>query len=121
MAAAASRVAVAGQGQRPIGAAGRGRPQDERDGEAGEDDPGPVETAAADARYQADVRDQTVHGAEDRWAQPAATDIPVFMLVLPGIVAYALFPEQMKAKPDSAYPTLVLSLLPVGLVVIHRE
>jgi len=42
--------------------------------------------------------------------------LPVFMLVLPGIVAYALFPEQMKAKPDSAYPTLVLSLLPVGLV-----
>jgi SSS family solute:Na+ symporter len=42
--------------------------------------------------------------------------LPVFMLVLPGIVAFALFPEQMKAKPDSAYPTLVLSLLPVGLV-----
>src|ERR1700751_2653453 len=42
--------------------------------------------------------------------------LPVFMLVLPGIVAYALFPEQMKAKPDSAYPTLVLSLLPVGMV-----
>src|SRR5499425_2752176 len=42
--------------------------------------------------------------------------LPVFMLVLPGIVAYALFPEQMAAKPDSAYPTLVLNLLPVGLV-----
>src|SRR5215475_2315309 len=41
--------------------------------------------------------------------------LPVFMLVLPGIVAYALFPEQVK-KPDFAYPTLVLNLLPVGLV-----
>jgi SSS family solute:Na+ symporter len=41
--------------------------------------------------------------------------LPVFMLVLPGIVAFALFPEQVK-KPDFAYPTLVLNLLPVGLV-----
>src|ERR1041385_5675933 len=41
--------------------------------------------------------------------------LPVFMLVLPGIIAYALFPEQV-AKPDFAYPTLVLNLLPVGLV-----
>jgi SSS family solute:Na+ symporter len=42
--------------------------------------------------------------------------LPVFMLVLPGIIAYALFPVQMREKPDSAYPTLVLSLLPVGMV-----
>jgi len=41
--------------------------------------------------------------------------LPVFMLVLPGIIAYALFPEQV-AKPDFAYPTLVLNLLPTGLV-----
>src|SRR5881398_1784397 len=41
--------------------------------------------------------------------------LPVFMLVLPGIIAKALFPEQVK-KPDFAYPTLVLNLLPVGLV-----
>src|SRR3974390_849102 len=41
--------------------------------------------------------------------------LPVFMLVLPGIVAKALFPEQV-VKPDFAYPTLVLNLLPVGLV-----
>src|SRR6202171_1893014 len=41
--------------------------------------------------------------------------LPVFMLVLPGIMAFALFPEQVK-KPDFAYPTLVLNLLPVGLV-----
>src|SRR6201988_4642835 len=41
--------------------------------------------------------------------------LPVFLLVLPGIIAYALFPEQV-VKPDYAYPTLVLTLLPVGLV-----
>jgi len=42
--------------------------------------------------------------------------LPVFMLVLPGIIAFALFPEQVKDKPDYAYPTLVLNLLPTGLV-----
>ena len=41
--------------------------------------------------------------------------LPVFMLVLPGIIAYALYPDQV-TKPDFAYPTLVLNLLPVGLV-----
>jgi len=41
--------------------------------------------------------------------------LPVFMLVLPGIIAFALFPEQVR-KPDFAYPTLVLNLLPTGLV-----
>src|SRR5437870_13392266 len=41
--------------------------------------------------------------------------LPVFLLVLPGIIAYALFPEQV-VKPDYAYATLVLNLLPVGLV-----
>jgi SSS family solute:Na+ symporter len=41
--------------------------------------------------------------------------LPVFMLVLPGIIAFALFPDQVK-KPDFAYPTLVLNLLPAGLV-----
>jgi solute:Na+ symporter, SSS family len=41
--------------------------------------------------------------------------LQVFMLVLPGIIAYALYPEQV-TKPDFAYPTLVLNLLPVGLV-----
>src|SRR5579859_2963681 len=42
--------------------------------------------------------------------------LPVFMLVLPGIIAFALFPDQVKKKPDYAYPTLVLNLLPTGLV-----
>src|SRR5713226_8633648 len=41
--------------------------------------------------------------------------LPVFLLVLPGLIAFALFPDQVK-KPDFAYPTLVLNLLPVGLV-----
>src|SRR5256712_6006566 len=41
--------------------------------------------------------------------------LPVFMLVLPGIIAKALFRDQLKS-PDFAYPTLVLNLLPVGLV-----
>src|SRR5258706_3860413 len=41
--------------------------------------------------------------------------LPVFLLVLPCVIAYALFPEQV-VKPDYAYPTLVLNLLPVGLV-----
>ena len=41
--------------------------------------------------------------------------LPVFMLVLPGIIAFALFRDQLKT-PDFAYPTLVLNLLPVGLV-----
>jgi len=42
--------------------------------------------------------------------------LPVFMLVLPGIIAYALFRDQVANKPDAAYPTLVLNLLPTGLV-----
>jgi SSS family solute:Na+ symporter len=41
--------------------------------------------------------------------------LPVFILVLPGIIAFALFPEQV-VKPDYAYPTLILNLLPTGLV-----
>lgn len=41
--------------------------------------------------------------------------LPVFMLVLPGIIACALFPAEV-VKPDYAYPTLVLNLLPTGLV-----
>jgi hypothetical protein len=41
--------------------------------------------------------------------------LPVFMLVLPGIIAFALYPDQV-VKPDFAYPTLVLNPLPTGLV-----
>ncbi len=38
--------------------------------------------------------------------------LPVFILVLPGIIAYVLYPE---ASGNSAYPTLVSKLLPTGL------
>src|SRR5262249_56024263 len=38
-----------------------------------------------------------------------------FRGVVAGIMAFALYPEQV-SKPDFAYPTLVLNLLPVGLV-----
>jgi SSS family solute:Na+ symporter len=49
--------------------------------------------------------------------------LPVFMLVLPGIIAFALFRDLFKFGPkgevlngDIAYPTLILNLLPPGLV-----
>src|SRR5205085_7505725 len=49
--------------------------------------------------------------------------LPVFMLVLPGIIALALFrnffkfgPNGEVLNPDTAYPTLILNLLPPGLV-----
>src|SRR6059058_4846878 len=65
---------------------------------------------------------QRVLSAKDEGHAKAATIfagflkiLPVFMLVLPGLIAVALYPEQVK-KPDFAYPTLVLNLLPVGLV-----
>lgn len=38
--------------------------------------------------------------------------LPVFILVLPGVVAAALWPD---VRGDMAYPTLVTRLLPVGL------
>lgn len=41
--------------------------------------------------------------------------LPVFILVVPGIIAKVLFPQQVE-KPDFAYPTLILNLLPTGLV-----
>ena len=40
--------------------------------------------------------------------------LPVFIFVLPGIVAAALFAD-VHANPDSAYPTLVTQLLPDGI------
>src|SRR5437868_11834270 len=49
--------------------------------------------------------------------------LPVFLLVLPGIIAYALFPDLFRFGPDGqvlngdvAYPTLIINLLPTGLV-----
>jgi SSS family solute:Na+ symporter len=40
--------------------------------------------------------------------------LPVFILVLPGLIAKALYPDVVTG--DNAYPTLVLRLLPKGLV-----
>src|SRR5919108_4126434 len=48
--------------------------------------------------------------------------LPVFILVLPGLIAYALYPELFKLQNgrvmngDIAYPTLIVNLLPHGLV-----
>src|SRR5262249_1788995 len=48
--------------------------------------------------------------------------LPVFVLVLPGLIAVALYPELFKkvngqvTNGDIAYPTLVINLLPTGLV-----
>ena len=39
--------------------------------------------------------------------------LPVFILVLPGLIARALYPD---IRGDEAYPTLVLRLLPHGLI-----
>jgi solute:Na+ symporter, SSS family len=39
--------------------------------------------------------------------------LPVFVLVLPGLIARALYPE---IKGDEAYPSLVVRLLPTGMI-----
>jgi SSS family solute:Na+ symporter len=48
--------------------------------------------------------------------------LPVFILVLPGLIAFALFPQLFHVENgavtngDIAYPTLIVNLLPAGLV-----
>ena len=42
--------------------------------------------------------------------------LPVFMLVLPGLVARALYPQEMAADSNAAFPLLVVRLMPRGLV-----
>lgn len=49
--------------------------------------------------------------------------LPVFVLVLPGLIAVALFPDLFQFGPnhrvmngDIAFPSLIINLLPVGLV-----
>ena len=41
--------------------------------------------------------------------------LPVFMLVVPGMIARALYPAEMAADSNAAFPTLVVRLMPVGL------
>jgi solute:Na+ symporter, SSS family len=73
---------------------------------------------------------QRVLSAKDEGHAKAATIfagflkiLPVFILVLPGMIALALFRDLFKFGPngqvlngDIAYPTLVINLLPPGLV-----
>lgn len=48
--------------------------------------------------------------------------LPVFLLVLPGLIAYALYPQMFPmvngkiTNGDSAYPLMIVNLLPAGLV-----
>jgi solute:Na+ symporter, SSS family len=42
--------------------------------------------------------------------------LPVFMLVIPGVVARALYPAEMATDSNSAFPLLVVRLMPTGLV-----
>src|SRR5438067_12824693 len=73
---------------------------------------------------------QRVLSAKDEGHAKAATIfagflkiLPVFMLELPGLIAFALYPDMFRLGPngqvlngDIAYPTLIINLLPTGLV-----
>jgi SSS family solute:Na+ symporter len=41
--------------------------------------------------------------------------LPVFMLIVPGMIARALYPQEMAADSNAAFPTLVVRLMPAGL------
>lgn len=41
--------------------------------------------------------------------------LPVFIMVVPGILAFALFKEDIGADTKSVLPTMILKLMPVGL------
>jgi solute:Na+ symporter, SSS family len=41
--------------------------------------------------------------------------LPVFMLIVPGMIARALYPQEMTADSNSAFPLLVVRLMPAGL------
>jgi solute:Na+ symporter, SSS family len=41
--------------------------------------------------------------------------LPVIILVLPGLIARALWPNELISSPDKAYPLLVTRLMPSGL------
>lgn len=42
--------------------------------------------------------------------------LPVFMLVVPGMIARALYTDEIAANSNAAFPTLVVRLMPPGLV-----
>jgi SSS family solute:Na+ symporter len=41
--------------------------------------------------------------------------LPVFMLIVPGMIARALYPQEMAADSNAAFPILVVRLMPAGL------
>ncbi len=41
--------------------------------------------------------------------------LPVFMLIVPGMTARALYPQEMTADSNAAFPLLVVRLMPAGL------
>jgi len=41
--------------------------------------------------------------------------LPVFLMVIPGILAYALFREQIGADTKSVLPVMIMNLMPVGI------
>ncbi len=41
--------------------------------------------------------------------------LPVFMLIVPGMIARALYPAEVAADSNSAFPILVVNLMPSGL------
>ncbi|MEP7340479.1 MAG: sodium:solute symporter [Acidobacteriota bacterium] len=41
--------------------------------------------------------------------------LPIFMLVVPGMIARALYPAEMAENSNSAFPSLVVRLMPVGM------
>src|SRR5688572_27746430 len=41
--------------------------------------------------------------------------LPVFMLIVPGMIARALYPSEMAADSNAAFPMLVVRLMPAGL------
>jgi len=41
--------------------------------------------------------------------------LPIFIFVLPGLIARALWSSEVSADPDMAYPLIVTRLMPVGL------
>jgi SSS family solute:Na+ symporter len=41
--------------------------------------------------------------------------LPVFLMVVPGILAFALFREQIGSDTKSVLPTMIINLMPIGL------
>jgi solute:Na+ symporter, SSS family len=41
--------------------------------------------------------------------------LPIFILILPGLIARVLYAPEVSANPDSAYPLIVTRLMPAGL------